>query len=175
MATPLGSLRTTNAASIRSRNRGRVISGAADPAARRAPWPRSSEHLVRRPMAWCCCFTPPFDHTAQIPVTSKDTSREFAKTAGSTLMRRCGRMAFAALGDGDKAANVPHAQSDQSSRSRAGVQRYKVEPYVVAGDVYAEAAACRVAADGRGTRARRVGFIAPAWNGYLDSASAGRR
>ena len=48
-------------------------------------------------------------------------------------------IAFAELGDGDKACELfrmlnPIARTS----SRASVQRYKVEPYVVAGDVYAE-------------------------------------
>lgn len=48
-------------------------------------------------------------------------------------------IAFAELGDGDKACElfrmlnpIPHTSA------RATVQRYKVEPYVLAGDVYAE-------------------------------------
>ena len=48
-------------------------------------------------------------------------------------------IAFAALGDGDKAVEllamlnpINHASTE------AGVRRYKVEPYVVAADVYAE-------------------------------------
>ena len=50
-------------------------------------------------------------------------------------------MAFAALGDGDKAAELFSILNPINRAStRAGVQRYKVEPYVVAADVYDRAA-----------------------------------
>ncbi len=49
-------------------------------------------------------------------------------------------LAFAALGDGDKASELFRMLNPITrGASRAGMQRYKVEPYVVAGDVYAEA------------------------------------
>ena len=48
-------------------------------------------------------------------------------------------MAFAGLGDGDKAADLFSILNPINHTStRAGMERYKVEPYVVAGDVYAE-------------------------------------
>jgi hypothetical protein len=51
-------------------------------------------------------------------------------------------IAFAALGEGDKAAELfSHAQPDQPREHGADVQRYKVEPYAVAADVYSVAAA----------------------------------
>jgi cyclic beta-1,2-glucan synthetase len=48
-------------------------------------------------------------------------------------------MAFAALGEGDKAGELLRMLNPiNRTASRAGVQRYKVEPYVMSGDVYAE-------------------------------------
>ena len=48
-------------------------------------------------------------------------------------------LAFAALGDGDKAGELFSLLNPiNHASSRAGVSRYKVEPYVVAADVYAE-------------------------------------
>jgi cyclic beta-1,2-glucan synthetase len=48
-------------------------------------------------------------------------------------------MAFAALGDGDKANELFSILNPINRAStRAGVHRYKVEPYVAAADVYAE-------------------------------------
>src|SRR6202034_3398942 len=48
-------------------------------------------------------------------------------------------IAFAELGNGDKATELFRFMNPiNRSNSRANVQRYKVEPYVVAGDVYAE-------------------------------------
>ena len=49
-------------------------------------------------------------------------------------------MAFAALGDGDRAGELFALLNPINHTStRAGLYRYRVEPYVVAGDVYAEA------------------------------------
>src|ERR1700682_518560 len=46
-------------------------------------------------------------------------------------------MAFAALEQGDEAAELfPLLNPINHARSRAGLQRYKVEPYVLAADVY---------------------------------------
>jgi cyclic beta-1,2-glucan synthetase len=48
-------------------------------------------------------------------------------------------MAYATLGDGDKAAElIAMLNPIQRSRTEAGVRRYTVEPYVMAADVYAE-------------------------------------
>jgi cyclic beta-1,2-glucan synthetase len=48
-------------------------------------------------------------------------------------------VAFAALGDGDKAGELFSILNPINHAStRAGVQRYKVEPYVMAADVYSE-------------------------------------
>jgi cyclic beta-1,2-glucan synthetase len=49
-------------------------------------------------------------------------------------------MAFAALGEGDKAFGLFSSLNPiNRARSRSEVHRYKVEPYVVAADVYAAA------------------------------------
>jgi cyclic beta-1,2-glucan synthetase len=48
-------------------------------------------------------------------------------------------IAFAQLGNGDKAAELFSILNPiQRASTRAGVQRYKVEPYVVSADVYSE-------------------------------------
>ena len=48
-------------------------------------------------------------------------------------------MAFAVLGDGDRAGELFSILNPINHAStRAGVHRYKVEPYVMAADVYAE-------------------------------------
>ncbi|HET9470497.1 MAG TPA: hypothetical protein VFO24_05290, partial [Usitatibacter sp.] len=48
-------------------------------------------------------------------------------------------MAFAALGDGDRAGELFALLNPINHTStRAGLYRYRVEPYVVAGDVYTE-------------------------------------
>ena len=47
-------------------------------------------------------------------------------------------MAFAALGEGDKAAGLFALLNPiNHARTRADAHRYKVEPYVVTADIYA--------------------------------------
>jgi len=59
-------------------------------------------------------------------------------TFGLTLLVIWAVMAFAALGDGDRANELFSILNPINRTStRAGVHRYKVEPYVMAGDVYA--------------------------------------
>ena len=87
-------------------------------------------------------FTPPFNQTKPNPgYIHQATYPVFAKMADSTRMRRFGHsLAYAALGDGDKAGQLFSMLNPISHGStRADIQRYKVEPYVAAGDIYAEA------------------------------------
>ena len=83
-------------------------------------------------------------------------------------------IAFAALGDGDKAGELFALLNPiNHARTRAGVQRYKVEPYVVAADVYAEPPHV-----GRGGwtwyTGSAAGCTAPASNGSSASGCAAR-
>jgi cyclic beta-1,2-glucan synthetase len=96
--------------------------------------------LVRRPEGLVLLFTPPFDHTAHDPGYIKgyvpgirENGGQYSHAAAWTVI------AFAALGDGDKAYELFRMLNPIThTSSRAKVQRYKVEPYVLAGDVYAE-------------------------------------
>lgn len=100
-----------------------------------------SQQLVRQSDGLVLLLTPPFDHTPQDPGYIKgyvpgirENGGQYTHAAVWTLM------AFAALGDGDKAGELLRMLNPiNRAGSRAGVQRYKVEPYVMAGDVYAEA------------------------------------
>ncbi len=117
-----------------------VISAAADPARRERAMAAVDEHLVRRPDGVVLLFTPPFDDTSLEPGYVKGYVPGVRENGGQyTHAAIWSVIAFAALGDGDKAAElfamlnpINHASTE------AGVQRYKVEPYVVAADVYAE-------------------------------------
>ena len=96
--------------------------------------------LVRRPEGLVLLFTPAFDHTPRDPGYIKgyvpgirENGGQYSHAAAWTVI------AFAALGDGDKACELFRMLNPITrTSSRAGVQRYKVEPYVAAGDVYAE-------------------------------------
>jgi cyclic beta-1,2-glucan synthetase len=85
-------------------------------------------------------FTPPFDKTTLEPGYIKAYVPGVRENGGQyTHAAIWSAIAFAALGDGDKAAEILAMLNPiNHTRTEAGVQRYKVEPYVVAADVYAE-------------------------------------
>jgi len=117
-----------------------VISGAGDPARQARAMAAVDEHLVRRADGLVLLFTPPFDGTSLEPGYVKGYVPGVRENGGQyTHAAVWSAIAFATLGDGDKAAElfamlnpINHASTE------AGVHRYKVEPYVVAADVYAE-------------------------------------
>ena len=84
-------------------------------------------------------FTPPFDRTPLDPGYIKGYPPGVRENGGQyTHAALWSVIAFAMLGDGDRAAELfSHAEPDQSRATRApAMHRYKVEPYVVAADVY---------------------------------------
>jgi cyclic beta-1,2-glucan synthetase len=98
------------------------------------------QQLVRRPEGLILLLTPPFDHTPLDPGYIKGYVPGIRENGGQyTHAAVWAVLAFAALGDGDKAGELFRMLNPiNRTISRANVQRYKVEPYVVAGDVYAE-------------------------------------
>ena len=90
-------------------------------AIRRAPrrrWRRSSEHLVRRDDGLALLFTPPFDRTPLDPGYIKGYPPGLRENGGQyTHAAIWAVIAFAELGDGDKAARaVRAAEPDQPRR-----------------------------------------------------------
>jgi cyclic beta-1,2-glucan synthetase len=98
------------------------------------------EHLVRRADGLVVLFTPPFDDTSLEPGYIKGYLPGVRENGGQyTHAAIWAAIAFATLGDGDKAAEIfTMVNPIARARSAADVGRYKVEPYVVAADVYAE-------------------------------------
>jgi cyclic beta-1,2-glucan synthetase len=98
------------------------------------------EYLVRRGDSLVLLFTPPFDRSAVDPGYVKGYLPGIRENGGQyTHGAIWAVLAFAALGDGNKAGDLFSILNPiNDARTRAGVQRYKVEPYVMAGDVYAE-------------------------------------
>jgi cyclic beta-1,2-glucan synthetase len=94
--------------------------------------------LVRRDDGLALLFTPPFDKAAQDPGYIKAYPPGVRENGGQyTHAATWSVMAFAALGDGDKASEIFSLLNPiNHSRSRADVDRYKVEPYVVSADIY---------------------------------------
>ena len=117
-----------------------VISGAGDPTRRERAMAAVDELLVRRADGVVLLFTPPFDDTSLEPGYIKGYVPGVRENGGQyTHAAIWSAIAFAALGDGDKASELFAILNPiNHSSTEAGVQRYKVEPYVVAADVYAE-------------------------------------
>jgi cyclic beta-1,2-glucan synthetase len=118
-----------------------VLSGAADAARARLAMGSVDQHLVRRTDDVILLLTPPFDHTALEPGYIKayvpgvrENGAQYTHAAVWTVI------AFAELGDGDKAAELfTMLNPITHSATPDDVQKYRVEPYVVAGDIYSEA------------------------------------
>jgi cyclic beta-1,2-glucan synthetase len=117
-----------------------VLSGAAEPAKARRAMAAVEEYLVRRGDELVLLFTPPFDRSnvdpgyiKGYPPGVRENGGQYTHGAVWTVL------AFAALGEGDKAAELFSMLNPITHAStRAGVHRYKVEPYVMAADVYSE-------------------------------------
>ena len=86
-------------------------------------------------------FTPPFDRTAHDPGYIKGYPPGIRENGGQyTHAAIWSVIAYARLGEGDKAAALFWLLNPiNHALGRADLRRYKVEPYVVAADVYAAA------------------------------------
>jgi cyclic beta-1,2-glucan synthetase len=118
-----------------------VLSEAADPRRAVRAMNAVEEYLVHREQAIVLLFTPPFSRASRDPGYIKGYPPGVRENGGQyTHAAIWAIMAFAALGDGDRAGELFALLNPINHTStRAGLYRYRVEPYVVAGDVYAEA------------------------------------
>jgi cyclic beta-1,2-glucan synthetase len=87
-------------------------------------------------------LTPPFDQSAQDPGYIKGYPPGVRENGGQyTHAALWIVMAMAKLGSGDEAVEIFHMLNPiNHTRTPADVERYKAEPYVLAGDVYAHPA-----------------------------------
>jgi cyclic beta-1,2-glucan synthetase len=85
-------------------------------------------------------FTPPFDRSERNPGYLEAYPPGVRENGGHyTHAVIWAAIAFAELGDGDRAAELfALANPIHRASTRVGVQRYKVEPYVAVADVYSE-------------------------------------
>jgi cyclic beta-1,2-glucan synthetase len=99
-------------------------------------------HLIRRGAQVVLLLTPPFDRSAQDPGYIKGYPPGVRENGGQyTHAALWVVMAMARLGAGDEAVEVFHMLNPVNrTRSAADVERYRAEPYVVAGDLYADPA-----------------------------------
>lgn len=95
--------------------------------------------LVARESQMLLLLNPPFDRSAQDPGYIKGYPPGIRENGGQyTHAAVWIVMALARLGSGDEAAEFFHMLNPVNhSRTPADVSRYKTEPYVMAGDVYA--------------------------------------
>jgi cyclic beta-1,2-glucan synthetase len=118
-----------------------VISGAADPVRAVRAMANVESQLVQHEAGLVLLFTPPFDHTPHDPGYIKGYPPGVRENGGQyTHAATWTVIAQAMLGHGTQAAKLFSLLNPLSHTStRADVQRYKVEPYVVAADVYSVA------------------------------------
>jgi cyclic beta-1,2-glucan synthetase len=117
-----------------------VISGAADVTRSQRATASLETHLVKGDDGIALLLTPPFDDTPPDPGYIKGYLPGIRENGGQyTHAATWTVVAFAQLGDGDKAAELfAMLNPITHGGSASGVQRYQVEPYVMAGDVYGE-------------------------------------
>jgi cyclic beta-1,2-glucan synthetase len=118
-----------------------VLSGAAKHERATQAMAAVERELIRAEDGLMLLFAPPFDKTPLDPGYIKGYPPGIRENGGQyTHAALWSVMAFAALGDGDKAAGLFSLLNPiNHARTQAEVHRYKVEPYVVAADVYATA------------------------------------
>ena len=117
-----------------------VLSGAGDGDRSRQAMDSVDRRLVRRPERLVLLLSPPFDETPLDPGYIKGYPPGVRENGGQyTHAAIWSVMAFAELGDGDRAAELFDLLNPiHHAGSRADVRRYKVEPYVVAADIYSQ-------------------------------------
>jgi len=118
-----------------------VLSEAGDPQHSLQAMSAVAEYLLRNEEQLLLLFTPPFDKTSTNPGYIKSYPPGIRENGGQyTHAAIWVAWAFAALGQGDRAGELfqllnPILHSDTTERA----ERYRVEPYVVAADVYSVA------------------------------------
>ncbi len=118
-----------------------VLSGAADPERAATAMASLETHLIRKEDGIALLFTPPFDATPRDPGYIKGYPPGLRENGGQySHAAMWAILAFAKLGQRDKAHDlfallnpINHATTPEATL------RYKVEPYVVAADVYSVA------------------------------------
>ena len=117
-----------------------VISGAAEPGRAARAMEAVERFLVRPRDSLVLLLTPPFDRTPKNPGYIKAYVPGIRENGGQyTHAAAWATLAFARQGNGEKAEALFRMLNPiNHAITRASVQRYKVEPFVVAGDVYSE-------------------------------------
>jgi cyclic beta-1,2-glucan synthetase len=136
--TPLGSVSSSECRIDAIAQSWGVISGAADPARATRAMAAVDEQLIRRHDRLALLFTPPFDQTPLDPGYIKGYPPGLRENGGQyTHAALWSVIALAMQGEGDRAgALFAMLNPINHALNEADVHRYKVEPYVVAADIY---------------------------------------
>jgi cyclic beta-1,2-glucan synthetase len=137
--TPLGSARSEECQIDSIAQSWAVISGAANPERGSRAMTAVERELIRPQDGVALLFRPPFDKTPLDPGYIKGYPPGVRENGGQyTHAALWSVSALAKLGEGDKATGLFSLLNPiNHARTRADVHRYKVEPYVVAADIYA--------------------------------------
>ncbi len=136
--TPLGSASSTECRIDSIAQSWSVISGAGDPDRRSRAMRSFEAHLVDEEAKLIALLTPPFDETPLDPGYIKGYLPGVRENGAQyTHAALWSVLATALQGDGDRAFELFQMLNPLThARTREEVERYKVEPYVVAADVY---------------------------------------
>ena len=139
--TPLGSVASDECRIDSIAQSWGVISGAALPERALRAMSAVNAQLVSRSDGLVQLFTPAFDRTRHDPGYIKAYPPGLRENGGQyTHAAMWTVLAFALLGDGDRAGELFSILNPiNHSSTRAGIHRYKVEPYVACADVYSSA------------------------------------
>ena len=138
--TPLGSSSNTECRIDSIAQSWSVISGAGDPDRARQAMSAVDDYLVRTGDDLILLFTPPFERTSFDPGYIKGYLPGVRENGGQyTHAAVWVLIANAMLGAGDKVGELFKMLNPiDRTASRAGAFAYKVEPYVIAADIYGE-------------------------------------
>ena len=136
--TPLGSIENSQCRIDSIAQSWSVISGGAEPARATRAMEAVEKFLIRRDEKLSLLFTPPFDHPQHDPGYIKGYPPGVRENGGQyTHGATWAALAFAMLGDGDKAGEILSLLNPiNHSSNRTDIDRYKVEPYVICADLY---------------------------------------
>jgi cyclic beta-1,2-glucan synthetase len=137
--TPLGSAQNDECRIDSIAQTWAVISGVAESYRAQRAMAAVDQYLIRRGDGLIILFTPPFDKSKLDPGYVKGYVPGVRENGGQyTHAALWTVIAFALLGDGDRAGELFALLNPiNHSSTRAGLHKYKVEPYVAPGDVYA--------------------------------------
>ncbi|WP_423200770.1 GH36-type glycosyl hydrolase domain-containing protein [Cupriavidus sp. H19C3] len=115
-----------------------VLSGAADPVRARAAMASLDKYLVRREDGLALLLTPPFDNGTLDPGYIKGYPPGLRENGGQySHAAMWAVLAFSRLADADMAVELLSLLNPiNHALTSVAIERYKVEPYVVAADVY---------------------------------------